>query len=264
MIFKNRVKRALKEGKIVFGPMISEIRTSTLAVLFAQAGFDLFFIDMEHSCFTTETMSDMILAARSVGISPIVRPSSRKSSDHLSRALDVGAEGLLVPQVETLEDVRNIVKWCRYAPMGERGVALSRQHTFFEGGNAIETMRQLNEEVLIALQIENRDAIENLPELLSVPGIDVAFVGPGDLSASFGKPGQSSDPEIVDAAHRVIKISREHGIIPGIHTDSLKSAKYWMDEGMRIIGFYTDIKLILEICKNSVKDLRAYIESKEN
>ena len=260
MIFKNRVKKALKEGRVVFGPMVSEIRSPGIAVLLAQAGFDLFFIDMEHSCFTTETVSDMILAARAAGISAIVRPTSRTSAEHLSRPLDSGADGLLIPQIQTREDVENVVKWCRYYPMGERGMALSRQHTFFEGGRAEETMRQLNEEVLIILQIEHRDALERLPDLLSVPGIDVAFVGPGDLSASLGKPGQSDHPEVVQAIHRVIDESRKHGVIPGVHTDSVKTAQYWIGEGMQLIGFYTDIKLILEISRNHVREIRKTID----
>lgn len=264
MIFKNRVKQKLKEGKIVIGPMVSEVRTPGIAILFAQAGFDFFFIDMEHSCFTTETMSDMILAARASGISPIVRPSSRSLSENLSRPLDAGAEGLLIPQIQTQEDVRNIVKWCRYAPIGERGVALSRQQTFFAGGNPVETMKQLNEETLILLQIEHRDAIERLPELLSVPGIDGAFVGPADLSTSLGIPGQTNHPKFIEAVQKVIQVSFEHGIFPGIHTDSVKTASYWMAEGMKIIGFYTDIKLILEICKNHVKELKTYIGEMTN
>jgi 4-hydroxy-2-oxoheptanedioate aldolase len=264
MIFKNRVKKALKEGRVVFGPMVSEIRSPGIAVLLAQAGFDLFFIDMEHSCFTTETVSDMILAARAAGISPIVRPTSRTSAEHLSRPLDSGAEGLLIPQIQTREDVENVVKWCRYYPMGERGMALSRQHTFFEGGRAEETMRQLNEEVLIILQIEHRDALERLPDLLSVPGIDVAFVGPGDLSASLGRPGQSDHPEVVKAIHRVIDESRKHGVIPGVHTDSVKTAQYWIGEGMQLIGFYTDIKLILEISRNHVREIRKTIDGMTN
>jgi 4-hydroxy-2-oxoheptanedioate aldolase len=263
MIFRNRVKQKLKEGKIVFGPMVSEVRTPGIAILFAQAGFDFFFIDMEHSSFTTETMSDMILAGRASGISAIVRPSSRRLPENLSRPLDAGAEGLLVPQIQTQEDVQNTVKWCRYAPLGERGMALSRQHTFFEGGKPAETMKQLNEEVLILLQIEHRDAIERLPDLLSVPGIDGAFVGPADLSASMGMAGQTDDPKFLQAVHRVIEVAEEHGVIRGIHTDSLKTAKYWMKEGMQIIGFYTDIKLILEISKNSVKELQSFIEDLE-
>ncbi|MBM4276372.1 MAG: hypothetical protein FJ130_00625 [Deltaproteobacteria bacterium] len=260
MVFRNRVKQRLKEGKIVFGPMVSEIRTPGIAILFAQAGFDFFFIDMEHSPFTTETMSDMILAGRASGISPIVRPPSRALSENLSRPLDAGAEGLLVPQVQTQDDVLNIVKWSRYSPLGERGIALSRQHTFFEGDRPAETMRQLNEEVLILLQIEHRDAIERLPDLLSVPGIDGAFVGPSDLCASLGITGQAEDPRFLHAVHRVIEISKEYGLIPGIHTDSLKAAEYWMREGMQIIGFSTDIKLILEISKNSVRKLQSFTE----
>lgn len=264
MIFQNTMKKALKEGKVVLGPMVSEIRTPGIAVLFAQAGFDFFFIDMEHSCFTTETASDMIMAARAAGIPAIVRPSTRKSPEYLSRPLDTGASGLLVPQIQTRQDVENVVKWCRYQPMGERGIALSRQHTFFQSGKTVETMGQLNEEILIALQIEHRDAIERLSELLSVPGIDVAYVGPADLSASLGKPGRVNDPIVDKAIHRVIEVSGDKGIIPGIHTSSLENAQYWINEGMKMVGFCTDIKLILEICKNSVKQLHSYLQDNES
>jgi 2-keto-3-deoxy-L-rhamnonate aldolase RhmA len=253
------MKRALKEGKVVFGPMVSEIRSPGIAILFAQAGFDFFFIDMEHSCFTMETLSDMILAARAANIPAIVRPSSRKSHEYLSRPLDIGASGLLVPQIQTREDAENVVKWCRYHPLGERGMALSRQHTFFESGNTAETMGRLNEEVLIALQVEHRDAVENLPDILSVQGIDAAFVGPEDLAASLGKPGQTSQPDVEKAVRRVIDVSRDKGVVPGIHTSSVEKAKYWIERGMRMVGFGTDIKLILQVSKNSVKELRSLI-----
>jgi len=259
MIFKNRMKQSLKEGKVVFGPMVSEIRNPGIAVLFAQAGFDFFFIDMEHSCFTMETVSDMIMAARAAGIPAIVRPASRKSHEYLSRPLDSGASGLLVPQIQSKEDAQNVVRWCRYYPVGERGMALSRQHTFFDAGNTMETMKQLNEEVLIALQIEHRDAVRNLPEILSVSGIDVAFVGPEDLAASLGKPGTASDPDVEKAVLQVIKVCQDKGVVPGIHTSSVEKAKTWIDRGMKMIGFGTDIKLISQVCKASVKDLKALI-----
>lgn len=261
MIYRNSMKRVLKEGKVVFGPMVAEIRSPAIAVLFAQAGFDFFFVDLEHSCFSLETVSDMILAARAADIPVIVRPSSRQLADDLSRPLDCGASGLLIPQIRTREDVENVVKWSRYQPLGERGMGLSRQHTFFQGGEAVDTMKRLNEEILIALQIEHKDAVENLPDLLAVPGIDAAFVGPADLSASFGKPGQTSDPEIQSAIRRVIEVSAAHDIIPGIHTDSVKNAKYWIDQGMKMIGFCTDIKLIQQVSKASVEQLRVGLKN---
>jgi 2-keto-3-deoxy-L-rhamnonate aldolase RhmA len=163
----------------------------------------------------------------------------------------------LIPQIRTRQDVENVVKWCRYQPLGERGMGLARQHTFFQGGNARETMNSLNEEILIALQIENKEAIENLSDLLSVPGIDAAFVGPADLSASFGKPGRSDDPEILNAIERVIEVSEANGIIPGIHTSSVDKAKFWVAKGMKMIGFCTDIKLIQQVCQTSVQELHA-------
>jgi 2-keto-3-deoxy-L-rhamnonate aldolase RhmA len=257
VIYKNSMKRALKKGKVVFGPMVSEIRSPAIAVLLAQGGFDFFFVDMEHGCFSFETVSDMILAARAADIPVIVRPASRQSADYLSRPLDSGASGLLIPQIRTREDVENVVKWCRYQPLGERGMGLSRQHTFFQGGDAIDTMKHLNEEILVALQIEHKDAVENLPDLLTVAGIDVAFVGPADLSASFGKPGQTDDPEIKKAIRRVVDVCAAHDTIPGIHTDSVEKARYWIDQGMKMIGFCTDIKLIQRVCKVSVEELRA-------
>jgi 4-hydroxy-2-oxoheptanedioate aldolase len=253
------MKRALKEGGVVFGPMVSEIRSPGLAVLFAQAGFDFFFIDLEHSCFSLETLSDMVMAARAAQIPVVVRPASRKSAEYISRPLDIGASGLLVPQIQTRQDVENVVQWSRYQPVGSRGMALSRQHTFFESGNTPETMGQLNEEILVALQIEHRDAIENLDDLLSVPGIDAAFVGPSDLAASLGLPGQTDDPAVEAAIEQVIKVAQDNNVIPGIHTGSVDKARYWIGRGMRMIGFCTDIKLILQVSKQSVLDLRSVL-----
>ncbi len=260
MIFQNRVKRALREGKIVFGPMVSEIRTPGIAVLLARAGFDLFFIDMEHSCFTVETMADMILASRASGICPIVRVTSRVSHDHMSRPLDSGAQGLLIPQIESRDEVESIVKWCRYYPMGERGLALTRMHTFFESGNTPQTMKELNEEVLLCVQIESRKAIENLDDILSVPGVDVAYVGPADLSQSLGDPGNTENPDHVRTCRRVIEVAKRHGVIPGIHTGSLKSARRWMEEGMQLVGIGTDIRLISEISTQYAQQLREISE----
>ena len=251
------MKRALKEGRVVFGPMVSEIRSPGLAVLFAQAGFDFLFIDLEHSCFSLETVSEMVMAARAADIPVIVRPSSRKSAEYLSRPLDIGASGLLVPQIQTRQDVENVVQWSRYQPLGSRGMALSRQHTLFESGNTLETMGQLNEEILVALQIEHRDAIENLGELLSVPGIDAAFVGPSDLAASLGVPGKTSDPAVEEAIEHVIAVAKANNVIPGIHTGSVDKARYWISRGMRMIGFCTDIKLILQVSKQSVQELHS-------
>jgi len=259
MVYQNSMKKALKEGKVVFGPMISEIRSPGLAMLFANSGFDFFFLDTEHSCFDLQTVSDYVTAARLAGIPIIVRPPTRESHEALSRPLDIGASGLLIPQIQCRQDVLNVVEWTRYPPVGDRGMALERQHTSFDPGNSEETMARLNEEVLIAIQIESRKAIENLDEILSVPGIDVAFVGPSDLSTSLGKIGKPTDPVVEEAIQKVIDACKRHNVIPGIHLGSIEQVKKWKDRGMRMLGYGTDIKLIQSICKQSVKDLKALL-----
>ena len=138
-------------------------------------------------------------------------------------------------------------------------MALSRQHTFFESGTTSDTMAQLNEEVLLTLQIEHRYAIENLPDILSVPGIDAAFVGPEDLAASLGRPGQTSHPDVEKAVRYVVEVCDSKGIIPGIHTGSVEKAKYWIDQGMRMVGFGTDIKIILNASRSSIRELRSLV-----
>jgi 2-keto-3-deoxy-L-rhamnonate aldolase RhmA len=142
-------------------------------------------------------------------------------------------------------------------PLGDRGMALERQHTHFDPGVASETMAKLNEEVLIAVQIESRDAIENLDEILSVPGIDVAFVGPSDLSASLGKPGKATDPVVEAAIQKVIDVSGKYNIVPGIHLSNIDQVRKWKDRGMRMLGYGTDIKFIQQVCKQAVQDLKA-------
>ena len=240
MVFQNSMKRALKEGKTVYGPMISEIRSPGMATFFANAGFDFFFLDTEHSCFDLQTVSDYVMAARASNIPIIVRPPTRESHEALSRPLDIGASGLLIPQVQCKKDVENIVAWTRYMPLGDRGMALERQHTHFDPGVASETMAKLNEEVLIAVQIESKDAIENLDEILSVPGIDVA-----------------TDPVVEAAIQKVIDVSRKYNIVPGIHLSNIEQIKKWKDRGMRMLGYGTDIKFIQQVCKQAVQDLRA-------
>jgi 4-hydroxy-2-oxoheptanedioate aldolase len=257
MVFQNSMKRALKAGKTGYGPMISEIRSPGMATFFANAGFDFFFLDTEHSCFDLQTVSDYVMAARASNIPIIVRPPTRESHEALSRPLDIGASGLLIPQVQCKKDVENIVAWTRYMPLGDRGMALERQHTHFDPGVASETMAKLNEEVLIAVQIESRDAIENLDEILSVPGIDVAFVGPSDLSASLGKPGKATDPVVEAAIQKVIDVSGKYNIVPGIHLSNIDQVRKWKDRGMRMLGYGTDIKFIQQVCKQAVQDLKA-------
>jgi len=258
---ENRIKRLLQNGQTVIGTMVSELRGPGLMTMLETAGFDFVFIDMEHSTYSIETAGDMITAAKSSNLFTIVRTPglSRLALQHF---LDAGADGLLVPQVETVEEVRQIVRWAKYHPMGERGMALRRGHSNFAPVKAAEYVKHANEETMVVIQIESVAAIEDIDNMVSVPGVDAAFIGPADLSQSYGMPGQSEAPVIIEGLMRFIDACNRHGVAPGIHVYNMEKAKWWMDKGMRLIAYGNDISMIVDTGMKITKELKDYVEAR--
>ena len=252
----NPVKKALKEGKTVYGTMIVEFRNSAVAQMLAVAGFDYFFIDMEHGTFGYETMSDIIRAGRLAGIVPIVRVSDCQY--HLmSRPLDAGAMGLMIPRVESREQVEQIIQWTKYPPWGVRGCGASTGHSDYEGVKVKEFIEHANNEIIIIPQIESEKAVRNIDEIVSVKGVDAAVFGPNDLSISLGVPGETGHPKMVLAFERVIEACNKAGVASGLHVGSVDLVKKWKAKGMRFLCWSTDIGMIKE---SSTKALAAMKE----
>ena len=189
-LFEFRTK--LRQGALMVGTLISEIRNPNVMYMLAQSGFDFVIVDMEHGAYSPETVSDHIAAARGAGIPVIVRICEIRRETIL-KPLDSGAVGLLVPQVNTAEQAKEVVAHAKYPPEGNRGVAIRRAHNFYRKVDAAAYMKQTNEQTFIAVQAESPEAIENLEEIADVPGVDSIFVGPFDLSVSMGIPGKIQD-----------------------------------------------------------------------
>jgi 2-keto-3-deoxy-L-rhamnonate aldolase RhmA len=263
-VFQNTTKRLLREGRPVFGTMVAEVRSPGIAVMLAAAQFDFFIIDMEHSALSLETVEDMCLAAKGTRITPIVRVPTRFGHHNLSRPLDCGAEGLLIPQVETKEEVKDIVQATRYAPLGQRGMALCRAHNRFIRGNPEELTRCNNEETLLILQIESKTAIEHLEELLSVPGIDAVLVGPNDLSQSLGVPGNTKHPVVQEYIDLLLAKCQKARIPAGIHLRSPEALRPWIEKGMKILVCSSDIDLIVDGGTRIVEELRRIVNAMQS
>ncbi len=258
---ENKVKKALKEGKLVIGTMVSEIRSPGIAQMLATAGFDFMIIDSEHSSFSIQTVADLILATKAADITCIVRVPNKKGHHFLSRPLDAGAQGLLVPQVETKEEVIEIIKATKYYPLGQRGMALRRAHSDFVKSDASEITKSANEETLIITQIESKKAIDNLDSLLSVEGVDAALIGPNDLSQTLGIPGQTNHPTEIEYISKMVKICKKHNVAPGIHLGSVEALKKWIDEGMKLIVVSNDISMIVDTGARLVRELREFLRN---
>jgi 2-keto-3-deoxy-L-rhamnonate aldolase RhmA len=236
------LKTKLKDGGLVIGTMISEIRNPNLAYMLAQCGFDFFIIDNEHGPYSPETISNMIAAARGADIPIIVRiPEIRRET--IIKPLDAGAAGLLVPMVNTADQAKEIMTHAKYPPMGNRGVALSRAHSAYGRPKTAESPQ----------------AIENLESIASTPGVDAIFVGPADLSVSLGIPGQTTHPKEVAAIETVVDICQKHKVVPGIHMSQLETLKDWIQKGMRFVTFSSDVDLLARAAEESLAQLKEAI-----
>ncbi|MGI6036861.1 MAG: HpcH/HpaI aldolase family protein [Limnochordia bacterium] len=253
------LKAKLKSGEAVIGTMVSELRTPQVGQIMANAGFDFMYIDMEHSPLNMETVADMILGAKYAGIPTIVRtPGIDRCA--LARPLDSGADGVLCPQTETREQVENIVAWTKYYPLGQRGMALSRAHSRYRSVKAQEYCPEANDSTVVVIQIESKNAIATLDQLVSVEGVDAAFIGPADLSQTYGLPGQANDPQIVEDLHKFIKICQDHDVVPGIHVYNPTDLRRWYDAGMRLFAMRNDISMLSGAAAQAVAESRAALE----
>ncbi len=241
----NQVKHRLQDGEIVVGTMISEVSTPNIAVLMAAAGFNFIIVDSEHSCMELEAVSSIALAGRSTGCMVMVRPPA-KERILMSRALDAGAEGLLIPLIESREEAEAVVAATKYYPLGRRGLGARRVFSNYSTRPFVDIMAEANAETLIAVQIETARAVSNVDEILSVPGIDIAFVGPSDLSQTLGIPGQMTHPELETAITRVIDACMRASVVPGIQAGSLTFARRWLDAGVRFLSYLSDVGLLVD------------------
>ena len=191
----NTVKQALREGRVQLGCSCFQLRSPDAVRALAAAGLDWVFFDGEHGAYGFETLQDLMRVATGVGLCPIVRVADLDYA-LIARALDCGAEGVLLPRVESPELLAKAVSWTRFPPMGARGFGLAAPHLDYEPVSIPDAIAHVNANVLVVLQIETRTALERIDELLAVPNIDAVLVGPGDLSISLGVPGQFDHPNL--------------------------------------------------------------------
>ncbi len=240
MMIENKVKKILKAGGTVIGCQVAEVRSPNIALLYGTAGFDFIFIDMEHGGFDLETVGDLITASKAANIVPVLRVPALEEH-FLSRPLDLGACGLMVPHVHSREQAERVIQYTKFKPMGNRGLAPLRAHTNFSKVNVAEFMKEANENTMIVIMVEDDEAINHIEDLASVEGVDVIFMGTADLSQNLGIPGQVRHPEILKRIDRVIKACEAKGVAFGMPV----STPDWYQKGIRFLFAASDIDLIV-------------------
>ena len=244
-IFPNHAKQQLDAGKLALGMGMRALRTADAGMIAKTCGFDWLFIDMEHSALDVDTASQVAIASLSVGITPIVRVPG-KEHHHASRLLDSGAQGIVVPHVDTVEEAARVVSHCKYPPVGHRSVVGALPQFAYEPTTVADTVRIANAETLVIVMLETPRAIENAEAIAAVPGIDVVLIGTNDLCAELGIPGQFADPRVEDAYRKVIAACNKHNKHPGMGGvyDPPLMAKY-IGYGMRFILSGGDLSFLM-------------------
>jgi len=208
------MKAKLEAGEPVFGASVM-IPSPQIVEMLGAFGFDWVLLDCEHGTLTLESVELMAMAAEASGMTAIARPATR-GADHILQVLDRGVMGVQVPHVNTAADAREVVQAVKYHPLGRRGLAAGTRAALYDaGGTMADYVRAANDATLIAIQLEEREAIENLDELLRVDGIDVFFIGPSDLSQSMGHPGNPKAAPVAAAINRSFERIVAAGRIPG-------------------------------------------------
>jgi len=237
----NRFKQLLAEGKPAIGTMI-QLPSAPVVEVLAQAGFDWLVIDSEHGPIDVESVHAMIRATSGTPVTPTVRIA--RNLDWLAkRVLDVGALGVMMPGVNNADEARAAVQSVRYPPQGNRGFGptFAGLRWNLAGG---DYARLANETVMAIVQIEHIDAVQRIDEILAVPGIDVALIGPYDLSGSMGLLGQVAHADVQGAIDRVLRAAQKAKVAAGIFAVSAGEVNRYIAQGFRAILVGVDVAFL--------------------
>jgi 2-keto-3-deoxy-L-rhamnonate aldolase RhmA len=246
---KGNLKSRLKKGDHMLGTALT-ITSPEISEILSQVGFDWLWIDMEHGPFDLTQTQRMIQAMRP-GCASVVR-TPWNDSVWIKRILDIGCEGLIVPQIKTAAEAEAAVRACKYPPDGIRSVAVARANNY--GLTFEDYMKLANEDTAIILQVEHEEGVMNIDTITKTKGIDAIMVGPYDLSASLGLIGQVRHPKVKDAIDKVKSECLDRGLAVAIVADSPQLARDFMEEGFSMVGLGVDCIYLWMAAKQAISE----------
>ena len=235
MHFRDR----LRDGQPLFGTVVT-LSTPQATELLARVGYDWLWIDMEHGPLDLSMVQSLILGTGPECASLVRVPNN--DPVWLKRVLDLGPTGVIVPHVNSADDARALIAACWYPPRGTRSVGIARAQGY--GLDLLGYLANSHETLVVMPQIEHADAVEDIEAILAVDGIDCVMVGPFDLSASLGQPGELDHPAVTNAIRRVARACHRAGKHAGIFAGTPEFAKTWRAEGFQVVAVGADVALL--------------------
>ena len=242
------LRSKLEAGEPVVGAFLG-LRSPDAGEMMSQAGFDFLLVDAEHSNVGPETTLEMLRAIDQGRAAPLVR-LSETSAANVQWALDGGAEGIMFPRIRTADEVRQAVTLCRYPPDGIRGLGPGRASGY--GVNMLGYAASANREILVMIQVETLEAVENMEEVAAVPGVDLIFLGTGDLAQVMGFPGEMHHPRILEIGRRVMEVCANRAVRFGVLALQEEPLAYWNEQGAQFFAVGTDALYLAQACRKSL------------
>lgn len=261
---ENEFLKKVKANKPCLGTFCF-LTTGSAVEGLSYTGMDFIIIDAEHGAVETETVEGLVRAAKLHGMAPFVRVKDH-SRPAILKMLEAGAHGLVIPQIHTAEEVHKVVEYAKYFPVGQRGVSVGINGGFgyepFANHGLQDYFDVCNRETLIFPQCETKECLEDIENIVSIPGIDGIFIGPYDLSVALGKPGVFDSDEFKAAVNRIFIAIKNSGKIGIMYTAKASDVAKYFKRGFHAVTLSTDIKLMISQLRNVVKEAKAGISGK--
>jgi len=257
------LKERIRNNEILFTGCIQDCRSGAVIEAYHHAGFDAVMIDREHTALDRGIILELIRTSRLCGISCMIRAAGNTYTE-IDPFLDQLPDGIFVPRIRTRADVEKLMETVKFPPRGKRGCGASTcpagKYLGWEGTVA-EMVRELDRTTVVGIQIETKEAIDNLDDILSVDEIDVAVVGNDDLTVGLGIPGQFNSETYRNVVRKVIASCRRHGVMPGIAGGDPAWVNFWAKEGMRFFWSASDTIMIWQGAVDAMKALKPAVEA---
>ena len=251
------LKERVKNGDMLLVGCIMDCRSGAAVEMYHECGYDVVMIDREHTALNSETILEHLRLCRALGIPSMVRIADH-SYHEFNRMLDQAPDGIMVPRIRTRADAERVINTVKYPPLGQRGLGGSTCPTgrYLGWSKLTDQIAYVNEQVVVGIQIETVEALADVDNILSVPGIDMAIVGNDDLSIGMGIPGQLDHPRYLQAVETIIAACEKHHVLPGIAGGDPTWVRYWKDKGMRVFWCAADVVSMWDATRKGIAAIR--------
>ena len=250
------LKKRLADGEILIGATIAEYCRPSLIKIYQQVGFDFVYIEYEHTFFDMPTFADTVLSARDNAL-PVIAKTPQLERQEIAKLLECGAVGIQLPRTEHRSQVEELMSYKKFPPTGTRATASGYGNSdYLKPSLKSQWIKEQDSETTAVIHIETKLGCQNAEEIITTPGVDMVYVGTGDLSIDMGYPDDKDHPEVVEAMSKILAICKKYKIPFGLTASNAKTAKFWINEGAQFFEGPHEISFITEASSNFVKSYR--------